>query len=181
MTAIVWTTLITAVATVSASLGAVWIKSRYDDRTQARQATEAGAGAASDRRRDAYADLVRMARLVLEEGRRQGDDAERRPDAPFDSRKLYDLLAQSVPLVELIGSQLARSHAEVVHDKAKAVLDWYTSVSDTQNLYMIGYDGKSDKLPPTFDPDVGKAATLALDAAIDSFVDSVRPELGGPS
>jgi hypothetical protein len=44
MTAIVWTTLITAVATVTASLGAVWIKSSYDDRAQARQARPADRG-----------------------------------------------------------------------------------------------------------------------------------------
>jgi hypothetical protein len=35
MTAIVWTTLIAAGATVTASLGAVWIKGHYDDRAQA--------------------------------------------------------------------------------------------------------------------------------------------------
>jgi hypothetical protein len=41
MNTVAWTTLITAVATVSASLGAVWIKGHYDDRAQARQAEEA--------------------------------------------------------------------------------------------------------------------------------------------
>ena len=37
MSTTVWTTLITAVATVTAALGAVWIKGHYDDRTQVRR------------------------------------------------------------------------------------------------------------------------------------------------
>jgi hypothetical protein len=41
MSTIVWTTLITAVATVTASLGAVWITGLIDDRKQSRQAKEA--------------------------------------------------------------------------------------------------------------------------------------------
>jgi hypothetical protein len=65
MSVIVWTTLITAVATVTAFLGAVWIKGHYDDRAQARQATETRATARADRRRQAYGDLVTTARLAL--------------------------------------------------------------------------------------------------------------------
>ena len=46
-----WTTLITAVATVTASLGAIWLKGRYDDRAQARQAADARAAAREDQQR----------------------------------------------------------------------------------------------------------------------------------
>ncbi len=65
MTTVVWTTLITAVATVTASLGAIWLKGRYDDRAQARQAADARAAAREDQQRQAYGDLVTTARLAL--------------------------------------------------------------------------------------------------------------------
>ena len=65
MSTIVLTTLITAVATVSAALGAVWIKGHYDDRAQARQAVQNRATAREDQQRQAYGDLVRTARLAL--------------------------------------------------------------------------------------------------------------------
>ncbi len=51
MSTIVWTTLITAVATVTAALGAVWIKGHYDDRTQVRQAQESHSAAQAVARR----------------------------------------------------------------------------------------------------------------------------------
>ena len=65
MTAIVWTTLITAGATVSAALGAVWIKGHYDERAQARQAGQNRAAAREDQQRQAYSELVPIALPVL--------------------------------------------------------------------------------------------------------------------
>ena len=62
MSTIVWTTLITAVSTVTASLGTVWIKGLIDNRAQALQAEQASAAAMSDRQRDAYTGLLRTAR-----------------------------------------------------------------------------------------------------------------------
>jgi hypothetical protein len=65
MTAIVWTTLITAVATATGSLGAVWLKGLYDDRAQARQAEQSRSAAREDQQRQAYGELVKTARLAL--------------------------------------------------------------------------------------------------------------------
>lgn len=65
MSPIVWTTLITAVATVTGSLGAVWIKGHYDDRAQARQAEQARTAVQADRRGQAYAEVVKTARVAL--------------------------------------------------------------------------------------------------------------------
>jgi hypothetical protein len=62
---ILWTTLITAVATVSASLDAVWIKGHFDDLAEVRRAKEARVAATSDRRREAYAKLLTIARDLL--------------------------------------------------------------------------------------------------------------------
>jgi hypothetical protein len=84
MTAIVWTTLITAVATVTASLGAVWIKSSYDDRAQARQAEQTAAESATGRQREAYAGLVQTARFVHGVGLRIREEFEGLPADDID-------------------------------------------------------------------------------------------------
>ena len=65
MSTIVLTTLITAVATVTASHGAVWIKSHYDDRAQGRQAEQNRETAGEEQHRQAYGELVKTARLAL--------------------------------------------------------------------------------------------------------------------
>ena len=62
MSVIVWTTLITAVATVTASLGAVWIKGTAPKPGRPRRPR---ATARADRRRQAYGELVTTARLAL--------------------------------------------------------------------------------------------------------------------
>lgn len=130
MSTIVWTTLITAVATVTGSLGAVWIKGLIDDRAQARQAEEArrqaeqaSAAAASDRQRDAYAVLLGTARYWLsaaEEIRQEfkGLPADRAIDR---SPILVQDLTQAVARVELVGTDISRSGAEAIYDKSMAV------------------------------------------------------------
>ena len=142
MSAIVWTTLITAVATVTASLGAVWIKGHYDDRAQARQATGSRAAAREDQQRQAYGDLVTTARLALRNFRqlRTAYTADA-PDIAALSETLNQTLNQTTSLAadinkaaalaELVGSPDARKHARAIYDKAKACAGHFQSHEHT--------------------------------------------------
>lgn len=120
MNAIVWTTLITAVATVSGSLGAVWIKGHYDNLAQARQAEQAAADSVASRQRDAYAGLLQTARFVHGVALRLREEFEGLPTDDIDhladrAAPLAHDLTQSVTLVELIGSDDARSQALAIY------------------------------------------------------------------
>ena len=130
MSPIVWTTLITAVATVTAALGAVWIKGHFDDRAQARQAEQARTAAQSDQRRQAYGELVTTARLALRNFRQLGlAYAAKTPDIPAvneafsQAASLAADMNKAAALAELVGSPSGRKHARAIYDKAKACAD----------------------------------------------------------
>jgi hypothetical protein len=180
MTAIVWTTLITAVATVTASLGAVWIKSSYDDRAQARQAEQTAAESATGRQREAYAGLVQTARFVHGVGLRIREEFEGLPADDIDhiadlAAPLVHDLTQAVALVELTGSVNARSYALDIYDKAMVV-----GHSFAQRVRILAAaHNNSEMLVPEFNKSAATAKLHALNKAIQSFADCVRPELDG--
>jgi hypothetical protein len=182
MSTIVWTTLITAVATVTGSLGAIWLKGLYDDKTQARQAEDAGrrdeqasAAAISDRQRDAYAGLLGTARYWLSAALEIQQEFEGLPkDTKIDrSRILVQELTQAVARVELVGTDAARSGAETVYNKAIAA-----------GLVFAHYAGlraeakKTGSHIPEFDNPGASEAIGALEAEIQSFLECVRREQG---
>jgi len=183
MSAIVWTTLITAVATVTASLGAVWIKGLIDDRAQARQAEEArwqaeqaSADAVSDRRRDAYTGLLRTARYWQSAAQEIRQEFKGLPaDQEIDrSRILIQDLTQATALVELVGTATASARAEAIYDTAMSVGHVYARHL-RQLAAAQGYPGTPT---PEFDGSAASKALKALDAAIEAFRDCVRAELG---
>ena len=122
-----WTTLITAGATLSAALGAVWIKGHYDDRAQARQAEQNRTIAREDQQRQAYGELVKTARLALRNFRQLGlAYAANTPDIPAvneafsQTASLAADMNQTAALAELVGSPAGRKHARAIYDKATA-------------------------------------------------------------
>lgn len=193
MSDIVWTTLITAVATVTASLGAVWFKGHYDDRTQARQAEERRSAARQDQQRQAYGDLVKTARLALRNFRQLGlAYAVGTPDTPAvteaftQAASLAADMNQAAAVAELVGSPGGRRHARVIYDKAKACADLFqghelilaalpnTSVGKLFGAALPGGIGKA--IP--FDASRAGALCDELAAAIDEFIESANTELG---
>lgn len=88
------------------------------------------------------------------------------------SRILVQDLAQAVALVELIGSDKARSGAREIYKASMSIGQMYA-----QWLSQLARKG-SGSLVADFDSDAAKERTDALGAAIRTFLDSVRPELG---
>lgn len=170
MTAFPWTVLITGISTLGASLGAVWLKSRYDYKTQKEQAGEATTAARSDRQREAYADLLKTARLYLratrdlvdanvaEEFDESGEytsSAARAANKRLES--LTEELNEAVAKVELLGSDEARSGAKDVYNKIRAI--------------------HTELVADIFDSGLAKARMEELATAMEAFVDTVRPEI----
>jgi hypothetical protein len=195
MTAIVWTTLITAGATVSAALGAVWIKSHYDERAQVRQATQNRTVAREDQQRQAYGELVKTARLALRNFRQLGlAYAANTPDIPAvneafsQAASLAADMNQAAALAELIGSPSGRQHARAIYDKARACADNFqirelilaalpdTTVGKLLSPALSAFPGGIGKAMPF---DAGKAKVLCdeLEAAIDQFIEAANTEL----
>lgn len=129
MTAIVWTTLITAAAAVTGSLGAVWIKGHFDDRTEVRKAKETSVAEVSGRRREAYAQLLTTARKALEQARLR--QATLKSTGKVDNRFILsaDDLAQVVALAELLGSPQSHRHVRAIYDKAAALNHSYVQLA----------------------------------------------------
>ena len=198
MTAIVWTTLITAGATVSAALGAVWIKGHYDDRAQARQAKQNRTTAREDQQRQAYGELVKTARLALRNFRQLTlAYAANTPDIPAvneaftQTASLAVDMNQAAALAELVGSPAGRKHARAIYDKAKACANLF----QIRELLLAAMPntpvGKlfASTLPEGFwkaipletrKAEAKKAEALSdeLEAAIDEFIEAVSTELG---
>ena len=178
MNAIVWTTLITAVATVSASLGAVWIKDHYDDRAQARQAERTAAENATGRQRDAYAGLLQTARFVHGVALRLREEFEGLPADDIDhladrAAPLVHDLTQAVALVELIGSDDARSQALAIYCAAMEVGRFFS-----QSARALAAARNNPGTPvPEFDLPGASGRFHALSAAMESFAKCVRPEV----
>jgi len=168
MTAIVWTTLITAGATVSAALGAVWIKGHYDDRAQIRQAEQNRTAAREDQQRQAYGELVKTARLALRNFRmlRLAYMADA-PDIPpvnevfNQTASLAADIYKTAALAELVGSPGGRKHARAIHDKAKACADLF----QTRELILAAAPNTvTGKLPAPAVPG-GRGKLTPFDAA----------------
>lgn len=193
MSAFPWTTLITAGAPVIASLGAVWIKGRYDDRAQARQAEQNRSAAWEDQQHQAYGELVKTARLALRNFRqlRLAYMADT-PDIPAvketfsQTTSLAADMNQAAALAELVGSPGGRQHARAIYDKARACADIFQShelilaaVPNTVTGKLLGlaFPGGISKAVP-FDAGRAKGLCDELEVAIDQFIEAVSTELG---
>jgi hypothetical protein len=179
MNAIVLTTLITAVATVSGSLGAVWIKSHYDEQAQARQARETADENAIGRQRDAYAGLLQTARFVHGVALRLREEFEGLPSDDIDhladrAEPLIHDLTQAVALVELIGSGDAPSQARTIYYAAMEVGRFY---SESARARTAARNNNPENPGPDFDKDGASDKLRALSAAMESFTKCVRPKL----
>jgi hypothetical protein len=201
MSAIVWTTLITAVATISASLGAVWIKSHYDDRAQARQAQQNRSIAREDQQRQAYGDLVKTARLELRNFRQLGlayvadtPDIPAVNEAISQAASLAADMNQAAALVELVGSPGVRKQARAIDDKAGACAVYFqfrelflaATANTTVGKLIAGaiplrfrkeLPSDARELLP-FDAEKAGALCNGLEAAIDQFIEAANTELG---
>jgi hypothetical protein len=192
MSPIVWTTLITAVATVTAALGAVWIKGHYDDRGQARQAMQARMAAQDDQCRQAYAELVKTARLALRNFRQlELAYAANTPDIPAvqeafsQASSMAAAMNQAAALAELVGSPRGRQHARDIYDRARACADLFqirelllAALPNTAVGKMFGGlfpEGFGKAIP--FDAKKASALTDELATAIDQFIEAVHTEL----
>ena len=191
MSTIVWTTLITAVATVSASLGAVWIKSHFDDRSQARQAAETRTAAQDDRRLEAYGELVKTARLALRNFRQLVlAYAANTPEIPAvneafaQAASLAAGMNQAAALAELAAPPGLRKQVRTIYDKAKECADFFqfhelflAAASDTPvgKLFAGMYPGGFQKAGG-FNVKGAEALCDALEAAIDQFIDTVNTD-----
>jgi hypothetical protein len=184
MSAFPWTTLITAGAPVIASLGAVWIKSRYDDRAQARQAAGTRAAAQTDRRREAYAELVKTARLALRNFRQLGFAyAADTPDIPAvteaftQTASLAADMNQAAAVAELVGSPGGRQRARAIYDKARACAGLFQSRELILAAVPNTVTGKL--LGSAFPGGIGKA--IPFDAGNSTFAVMPRglPRPGG--
>jgi hypothetical protein len=127
----VWTTLVTATATVTVSLGVVWINVRHDDRAQARQAGQNRAAAREDQQRQAYGELVKTARLTLRKLRLAYAANTPTISAAMETFSQDTSLAadmnRAAALAELVGSRSGRQHAKAICEKAAACADLFQS------------------------------------------------------
>jgi hypothetical protein len=197
MSTIVWTTLITAVATVSASLGAVWIKGHFDDRTQARQADHNRATAREEQQRQLYGELVKTARLALSDFRQlrhpfvvKAPDVQAVKEAFNQAASLTADMNQAAALAELVGSARGRQCARIIYDKAKDCADLFRFQELTwafrDNAFRDAAGGdtfpegtwKGIKEAIGFDDVKITAQCAELEAAIDQFIETVNAELG---
>jgi hypothetical protein len=193
MSTIVWTTLITAVATVTAALGAVWIKGHYDDRTQVRQAQESLSAAQTDRRRQAYGELVMAARLALRNFRQLTfayavgtPDVSAVKDALSQTDSLTANVYQAAALTEIIASADGRRRARSIHDKTRDCADLFRSQELLSAIWPdLAVDKNLSSLSPKeirketpFDREEAKGHCDQLAAAIDQFIEAVNQELG---
>jgi hypothetical protein len=193
MSAFPWTTLITAGAPVIASLGTVWIKGRYDDRAQARQAEQNRSAAREDQQQQAYGELVKTARLALRNFRQlrlaymaDTPDIPAVKEAFSQTASLATDMNKAAVLAELVGSAGGRQHARAIYDKARACAGVFQSrelilaaIPNTVTAKLLGPafpEGFSKAIPF----DAGKAKDLCdeLEAAIDQFIEAVNIELG---
>lgn len=169
MSTVVWTTLIAAAATVAASLGAVWTKGHFDDRADARKARETSLSEVSDRRRNAYAELLADAREVLAWARftQTVSDTTGRVGTSEPPKSAADLPGDAAS-AELLGSARAHPYVRAVDEKAMELLDFYWRTSSSPEPDLVG----------SFDSAMATAKAFMLEEAINAFVDAVRPELG---
>jgi len=151
-----WSNVITAVATVTAALGAVALTGRYNDTINRR-----------DQRRADYAKLVQAAgdildhhRLVLRTELSALDDStvaelNRRTDT------LLGELHRAAAAVEMAGSRTARSHAKRIYEMAQGAVGthWGRGQGSLESTVIRG------------------AGDLAFENEIGAFIDAMRHEI----
>jgi hypothetical protein len=196
MSTIVLTALITATATVTASLGAVLINAYYGNKAQARQATQNRIAARGDQQRQAYGELVRTARLALRNFRQLGlAYAANTPDIPAvneafsQSASLAADMNQTAALAELVGSPGARKQARAIYDKARTCADFFqnrelilaalpdTTLGRLFSPVASAVPGGIANMVP-FNAEKADALCGELATAIDQFIEAVNAELG---
>jgi hypothetical protein len=144
------------------------------------QAEETARENASDRRREAYAGLVQTARFVHGVALQMREEFEGLPSDDIDhiadrAAPLVHDLTEAVALVELIGRCNARSHALAIYDAAMVVGHFFA-----QRVRILVAAHNDPETPVSeFHKSVATAKLHALDKAIESFADCVRPELDG--
>jgi hypothetical protein len=184
--------LITATATVTGTLGAVWIKSHYDDRTQARQAEQARTAAQAGRRREAYAELVKTARLALRNFRQlriaymaDAPDIPAVREAVSQAASLAADMNQAEAVAELVGSPDGRHRAAVIYRKARNCADLFqerelvlaATEAGARKLLTRSLSDQRISKQMLFDPGRAKVLCDELGAAIDEFIEAVNMEL----
>jgi hypothetical protein len=162
------TILITAGAPTVTALGVVGLGARYSIRRDERHA-----------RQGAYAGLVTAASTVLRDHRqlgiayalnRSGD-----PDmAPFTARVDSDAadLGRAVAVAQLVGSDAAREHAKAIFERARASGEIYSR----RSLDLLHAGPRAERSLPKFDIAEAESAHDKLEAAIEAFIDAVRPD-----
>ena len=171
-----WETLIIVAGPVTASLGAVAAKGRYDLKRDQQRADRKDKAAQAARRQQAFTDLLLTARVALRNYRTIriayvthlfSDPALKvaleRTDAVTED------LQRAVALVEYVAPD-ARAAAKTVNDTAAKVVQMYSERSLEIRLTS------SASVAPTepFDIDAAQAALAQLSAAIDAFLDAVH-------
>lgn len=158
-----WDNLITAISTLVAGLGVVGLKQRGDRAERKAEAIRQDAQDRADRRGAAYANLVTTAmdmQLHYEQmtSVRQRWTAEH-PESVARARlgeETGKQFGRAISMVQLVGSDAARAAAKAVHDAT------------------VGFAGTLE--PREIDRLNVDAASRAMFAAIDGFLDAVRPE-----
>jgi hypothetical protein len=195
MNTVVWTTLITATATVTASLGAVWIKSHFDDRTQARQTKQNRATAREEQQRQAYGELVKTARLALRNFyqlcmayRADAPNIPAVEQAFSQTASLAADLNQAAALAELAGTPNGRQHARTIYDKARECAELFQAQelvfaanppTDPATGKLLGpvNPGGTGKRRLFAEPNINRLIA-EIETAIDQFIEAANTELG---
>jgi hypothetical protein len=179
-----WDNLIAAgaglIGGLGGGLGSVALRARYDrsDAQQARQDSHV------DAQRNLYARLVVTARLAARNLRvlysaepgTHGDDLVLNVFQRTDI--LADELNQAVALVQLLGSEQARTQAELVITKAQDIGAVYQARS---HLIMSLPAGERARRLEKFDSAAMDDRIDELHAAINDFIAAVRPEFTPPA
>jgi uncharacterized membrane-anchored protein YhcB (DUF1043 family) len=154
MSAFPWATLITAVSTLIAGLGAVGLKGRSDRKDRKAQAERENASIRLEQQRLAYQALVATSTELLRNYRQLiGEIYTLEKDekkARNRNEKLHGELFQAVAAVELAGTEDARVRAGWVRDAAGVI---HSALARNE----------------------AEAGIKLLDQAIGAFIDGVRP------
>jgi len=164
MVAFPWDNLITAASTLAAALGGVSLKERGDRKERRAEASMQDELARIERRRVAYADMVTTAgdmqlyygQMIALRQRYMADHqaviARSREGAETGKQ-----LNRAIAMVQLVGSDPARTAARAVHNATAAV-------------------GRTLEPAREIDHEAANAAATAMFRAVDAFLDAVRPE-----
>ena len=174
MSAFPWSTLITAVSTLGAGLGAAGLTSSYNLRNQDRQLRDANEAKRQDRLRQAYGDLLVSGRqllgnleqmLVFYSGDPRNPAAEALNNR-MDSR--CDQVSKAAALVDLLGSAQVRA----AEQKLAAISLVFTN-------FRVRAENGTWQLdtPSGYDQPAIEAAAQSLTEAIEAYAEAARAEI----